>query len=40
LAAHGKPGGFSAYGGRAIKSKLLALEGAVVNLCLEFHPGG
>ena len=35
LAAHGKPGGFSAYGGRATKAKLLAIEGAVVNLCLE-----
>lgn len=34
-AAHGKPGGFSAYGGRATKAKLLAIEGAVVNLCLE-----
>ena len=35
MAAHGKPGGFSAYGGRATKAKLLAIEGAVVNLCLE-----
>ena len=35
VAAHGKPGGFSAYGGRVTKAKLLALEGAVVNLCLE-----
>lgn len=35
LAAHGKPGGFSAYGGRVTKAKLLAIEGAVVNLCLE-----
>src|ERR1019366_3270845 len=35
LAAGGKPGGFSAHGGRATKAKLLALEGAVVNLCLE-----
>jgi O-6-methylguanine DNA methyltransferase len=35
MAAHGKPGGFSAFGGRATKAKLLALEGAVVNLCLE-----
>ena len=34
-AAHGKPGGFSAYGGRVTKAKLLAIEGAVVNLCLE-----
>jgi len=35
MAAHGKPGGFSAYGGRATKAKLLAIEGATVNLCLE-----
>jgi methylated-DNA-[protein]-cysteine S-methyltransferase len=27
LAAGGKPGGFSAYGGTATKQKLLALEG-------------
>jgi O-6-methylguanine DNA methyltransferase len=33
-AAGGKPGGFSAHGGRATKSKLLALEGAPVNLQL------
>jgi O-6-methylguanine DNA methyltransferase len=33
-AAGGKPGGFSAHGGRATKSKLLALEGAPVNLPL------
>lgn len=33
-AAGGKPGGFSAHGGRATKSKLLALEGASVNLQL------
>lgn len=33
-AARGKPGGFSAYGGRATKAKLLALEGASVNLQL------
>jgi O-6-methylguanine DNA methyltransferase len=33
-AAGGRPGGFSAYGGRATKAKLLAIEGAVVNLCL------
>jgi methylated-DNA-[protein]-cysteine S-methyltransferase len=33
-AAGNKPGGFSAYGGRATKSKLLALEGAPVNLHL------
>jgi len=37
LAAHGKPGGFSAYGGRATKAKLLAIEGAVVNLCLDLN---
>jgi methylated-DNA-[protein]-cysteine S-methyltransferase len=37
LAAAGKPGGFSAYGGRVTKAKLLAIEGAVVNLCLDFH---
>jgi len=37
LAAGGKPGGFSAYGGRATKAKLLAIEGAVVNLCLDFE---
>ena len=35
-AAGGKPGGFSAHGGRVTKAKLLAIEGAVVNLCLEF----
>ncbi len=39
LAAAGKPGGFSAYGGRITKAKLLAIEGAVVNLCLEFSTG-
>ena len=33
-AAGGKPGGFSAHGGRATKFKLLALEGASVNLPL------
>jgi methylated-DNA-[protein]-cysteine S-methyltransferase len=37
MAAHGKPGGFSAFGGRATKAKLLAIEGAVVNLCLELN---
>jgi methylated-DNA-[protein]-cysteine S-methyltransferase len=36
-AAGGKPGGFSAHGGRITKAKLLALEGAVVNLCLELE---
>jgi len=35
MAAHGKPGGFSAYGGRATKAKLLAIEGATINLHLE-----
>jgi methylated-DNA-[protein]-cysteine S-methyltransferase len=39
MAAHGKPGGFSAYGGRITKAKLLAIEGAVVNLCLELTAG-
>jgi len=39
LAAGGKPGGFSAYGGRATKAKLLAIEGAVVNLYLELTTG-
>jgi O-6-methylguanine DNA methyltransferase len=33
-AAGGKPGGFSAHGGRATKAKLLALEGAPANLPL------
>ncbi len=33
-AAGGKPGGFSAHGGRTTKFKLLALEGASVNLQL------
>jgi O-6-methylguanine DNA methyltransferase len=35
VAASGKPGGFSAFGGRATKAKLLAIEGATVNLCLD-----
>lgn len=39
-AAGGKPGGFSAYGGRVTKAKLLAIEGAVVNMCLEFSADG
>jgi O-6-methylguanine DNA methyltransferase len=39
VAAGGKPGGFSAYGGRVTKAKLLAIEGAVVNRCLEFAAG-
>lgn len=30
LAAGGKPGGFSAYGGAAAKAKLLAIEGATL----------
>ena len=38
-ATGGKPGGFSAYGGRVTKAKLLAIEGAVVNMCLEFSAG-
>jgi len=33
-AADGKPGGFSAHGGRATKFKLLALEGAPITLPL------
>ncbi len=33
-ATGGKPGGFSAHGGRATKSKLLAVEGVPVNLHL------
>lgn len=40
MAAHGKPGGFSAFGGRVTKAKLLALEGAVVNLCLDLTAAG
>ncbi|HTS67574.1 MAG TPA: methylated-DNA--[protein]-cysteine S-methyltransferase [Terriglobia bacterium] len=36
VAAHGRPGGFSAHGGRVTKARLLALEGATVNLCLDF----
>ena len=39
LAAGGKPGGFSAYGGRVTKARLLAIEGAVVNLYLELDTG-
>jgi hypothetical protein len=39
MGAHGKPGGFSAFGGRATKAKLLAIEGAVVNLCLDLTLG-
>lgn len=31
LAAGGKPGGFSAHGGRATKAKLLALEGVTLG---------
>ena len=33
-AAGGRPGGFSAYGGRATKARLLAIEGAAVTQCL------
>jgi len=40
MAAHGRPGGFSAHGGRVTKAKLLAIEGATVNLCLEFTKSG
>lgn len=40
MAAHGKPGGFSAFGGRATKAKLLAIEGALVNLYLNLTAGG
>jgi O-6-methylguanine DNA methyltransferase len=36
-AAHGKPGGFSAHGGRAIKAKLLAIEGARINYYLDLQ---
>lgn len=39
VGAGGKPGGFSAPGGRVTKAKLLALEGAVVNLCLDLTAG-
>ena len=39
LAADGKPGGFSAHGGAATKLKLLALEGALVNLPLPLDGG-
>lgn len=39
MAAHGKPGGFSAPGGRATKASLLAIEGATVNLCLKLEAG-
>ncbi|HEY8072648.1 MAG TPA: methylated-DNA--[protein]-cysteine S-methyltransferase [Labilithrix sp.] len=34
LAAAGKPGGFSAYGGRVTKEKLLAVEGALLQTSL------
>jgi len=36
-AAPGKPGGFSAHGGRAIKAKLLAIEGARINYYLDLQ---
>ncbi|MGC1203042.1 MAG: MGMT family protein, partial [Candidatus Acidiferrales bacterium] len=32
LAAGGKPGGFSAYGGRATKAKMLVIEGATSSV--------
>ena len=35
LAAGGKLGGFSAYGGSATKAKLLALEGVRLGVCLD-----
>jgi methylated-DNA-[protein]-cysteine S-methyltransferase len=35
VAAAGKLGGFSAHGGRVTKAKLLAIEGATVNLRLD-----
>jgi methylated-DNA-[protein]-cysteine S-methyltransferase len=31
LAAGGKPGGFSAHGGRATKARMLAIEGATLS---------
>jgi len=34
-ATNGRPGGFSAHGGRATKARLLAIEGVTVNLWLE-----
>ena len=39
VGAGGKPGGFSAPGGRATKARLLVIEGAAVNLCLELGAG-
>lgn len=36
LAAGNRPGGFSAHGGRAMKARLLAIEGAAVNAYLDF----
>ena len=35
LAAGGKPGGFSAHGGRTTKARLLAIEGAISGLLTE-----
>jgi O-6-methylguanine DNA methyltransferase len=32
LAAGGKPGGFSAHGGRATKARMLAIEGTTISL--------
>jgi methylated-DNA-[protein]-cysteine S-methyltransferase len=37
IAAHGKPGRSSAYGGRVTKAKILAIEGVRVNLYLELR---
>jgi methylated-DNA-[protein]-cysteine S-methyltransferase len=39
VAAGGKPGGFSAHGGRATKASLLAVEGApTAPIQLELRP--
>lgn len=40
LAAGNKPGGFSAHGGRAMKARLLVIEGAAVNAYLDFPGNG
>ena len=40
LAAAGKPGGFSAYGGRATKRQLLVIEGAIPAQGQLFPNGG
>ncbi|HEY8287211.1 MAG TPA: MGMT family protein [Chloroflexota bacterium] len=37
VAAGGRPGGFSAYGGRTTKAALLALEGATAQLPLNIN---